>query len=137
MNLSRSAILFAGLGLAAVCIFIFAGDRAAHPPGTTAPAMVIQEPDRISAHGLTLASTHVNLPDDSESYPPGPHADTVNAKCLACHSASMVLYQPGLSAAEWRKEVEKMRDAYGAPIADADIPAIVAYLAAMRESRVK
>lgn len=139
MNISRSTILLAGLGLAAVAIFLFAGtrDRAPQQTGTTAPVAVIQEPDRISARGLTFASTHVDLPGDSESYPSGPHADTVNANCLACHSASMVLYQPSLTAAEWRKEVEKMRDAYGAPITDADIPAIVAYLSAMRESRRK
>jgi cytochrome c5 len=136
MKIPRSVFVL-GLGIAAAGILLFANsrDRAARVTESAPPVTVKQ--DSISAGSLTLASTLKVLPDDNDSYPPGPHADVVNNNCLACHSASMALYQPSLSAAEWRKEVEKMRDAYGAPIAEADIPVIVEYLVAMRESHVK
>jgi hypothetical protein len=137
MSIQRSTILLAGLGIAALGMFLFVNRSDSAPRGARPAPLITVTTDAVSAGGLTLVSTHMALPDDSESYPPGPNADIVNADCLACHSASMVLYQPSLSAAEWRKEVEKMRDAYGAPVADADIPAIVAYLSATRESSVK
>jgi len=44
----------------------------------------------------------------------------------------MVLTQPHLSRADWQAEVGKMRNAYKAPITDADVPAIVDYLANLR-----
>jgi len=50
------------------------------------------------------------------------------------HSAGMVLTQPHLSSADWQAEVEKMRNAYKAPIADADVPAIVDYLANLKSA---
>lgn len=43
----------------------------------------------------------------------------------------MMLYQPRLSAEQWHKEVEKMRNTFGAPVAEADVPAMVSYLTAM------
>jgi hypothetical protein len=46
----------------------------------------------------------------------------------------MVLTQPHLSRADWQAEVEKMRNAYKAPIADADVPAIVDYLANLKSA---
>lgn len=65
-------------------------------------------------------------------FPGGAAADPVNANCIACHSAGMVLTQPKLSAAVWQEEVNKMRLTYKAPIAEADVPAIVAYLASLK-----
>jgi hypothetical protein len=40
----------------------------------------------------------------------------------------MVLNQPDLPKATWEAEVHKMISVYKAPIDDADVPAIVAYL---------
>ncbi|MDQ2893922.1 MAG: hypothetical protein M3R64_12665 [Pseudomonadota bacterium] len=88
-------------------------------------------PTTISGPGLSLASVSVTFPDDAAAYPAGPHADVINANCTACHSASMALYQPPLSADAWHKEVEKMRETFKAPVAEKDVPAIVAYLTAM------
>ena len=62
-------------------------------------------------------------------FPGGIDAEAINNNCLACHSASMVLNQPRLNRATWQRIVEKMRSRYKAPVADADVPAIVAYLA--------
>jgi cytochrome c1 len=77
---------------------------------------------------LTLQSTHVDLPTGDRLFS-GPGAEVMNDDCLACHSASMVLDQPVESRETWQRIVEKMRNDYHAPIAEADVPAIVTYLA--------
>lgn len=88
-------------------------------------------PATASGPGLTLASIDVTLPEDEQTYPDGPGADVINANCTSCHSASMALYQPPLSRQQWHEEVEKMRNTFKAPIAEADVPAIVDYLTAI------
>jgi hypothetical protein len=95
-------------------------------PQTTGPA-----PSSISVNGFTLTSDTVDLPIDEQQYPDGPHADVINANCTSCHSASMAMTQPVLSADQWKATVTKMKDVYKAPVADKDIPAIVDYLTAM------
>lgn len=77
---------------------------------------------------LRLTSVSVTLPEDSEAFPAGAHADLVNANCRSCHSASMVLTQPPLTEEQWQGEVKKMREVYKAPVAEKDVPGIVAYL---------
>ncbi|OWK29894.1 hypothetical protein [Sphingomonas mucosissima] len=89
----------------------------------------------VSVNGFALTSTAVDLPDDAATYPPGPHADLVNQRCLSCHSASMGLTQPRLTAAQWAATVEKMRDTYHAPIAPGDVPAIVSYFTTLQASK--
>ncbi len=74
-------------------------------------------------------SVTVDLPSGDREFPGGAAADPLNNNCLACHSAGMVLNQPSLPRAEWEAEVHKMINAYKAPIDDADVAAIVAYLA--------
>lgn len=59
----------------------------------------------------------------------------INNNCLACHSAGMVLNQPALPKATWEAEVHKMINVYKAPIDDADVPAVVDYLASMRDTK--
>jgi cytochrome c553 len=65
----------------------------------------------------------------------GPSAETINANCLSCHSAEMVLNQPHLSRIEWQGEVTKMRNVYKAPVAASDDTAIVDWLVAMQAGR--
>jgi cytochrome c553 len=81
---------------------------------------------------LALKSISVDLPAGEAMFPSGPHADTVNADCLACHSAGMVLNQPALSRTEWQAEVDKMRMTYKAPIEAKDVALIVDYLMSIR-----
>lgn len=88
---------------------------------------------RITVGGFTLSSSTIDLSVDEPGYPDGPDADTVTANCSACHSAAMALTQPRLSAAQWKAIVEKMRGVYKAPVAEEDVPAIVAYLTAMSD----
>ena len=84
---------------------------------------------------LTLKSVKVDLPFGDRVFPNGPGVDAINNNCLACHSAGMVLNQPDLSKAEWRAEVEKMRNTYKAPIDPKDVDAIVGYLAATKGTK--
>jgi hypothetical protein len=99
-------------------------------PGVSPTSATASEPS-VAAHGFALASASVELPDDTGTYPDGPHADAVNANCTACHSASMALTQPALSADQWKAEVTKMREVYKAPVSETAVPDIIAYLTSM------
>lgn len=82
--------------------------------------------------GTTLRSVSVNFPRSDSTFPGGAGADAINNDCLICHSAGMVLDQASLSRAAWQDEVDKMRNSYKAPIAPEDVPAIVDYLANLK-----
>ncbi|MFC5498278.1 cytochrome c [Caenimonas terrae] len=52
------------------------------------------------------------------------------ANCVACHSAEYMLYQPpNAPRPYWDAMVKRMKAVFKAPIDDADMPAIVDYLA--------
>lgn len=54
----------------------------------------------------------------------------VQANCLVCHSAEYAQYQPAnASRAYFETMVKRMKAVFKAPIDDADMPAIVDYLA--------
>jgi mono/diheme cytochrome c family protein len=80
-------------------------------------------------------STTVDLPPGDSMFPGGAAADAINNNCLACHSADMVLNQPALPKATWEAEVHKMINIYRAPVDEADVPAIVDYLASTKGAR--
>lgn len=77
---------------------------------------------------IELKSVKVELPVGDKLFPAGPGADAVNSNCLVCHSAEMVLTQPASSRQDWVAEVNKMINAYKAPVNPDDIDAIVDYL---------
>ena len=87
-------------------------------------------PSSVSVSGVTLRSVSVDFPDSDRMFE-GPGADVVNANCLSCHSAGMVLTQPRVTRVVWQGEVEKMRNTYKAPVDEKDVPAIVDYLAGL------
>ena len=61
----------------------------------------------------------------------GPGMDAVARNCVGCHSLDYpVMNSPFLDQKGWDAEVAKMMKAYGAPVAQADVPAIVQYLSA-------
>ena len=77
------------------------------------------------------APVRYDLPEETAALAPGPNLGTVQANCSGCHSADYITTQPRSfpdPAAFWGAEVAKMQKAYGAPVADADVPAIVDYL---------
>ncbi len=85
--------------------------------------------------GFALKSVSVDLPVSDVVFPGGAKADAIAANCLSCHSAGMVLTQPDLSKAAWTGIVEKMIHAYKAPVAEADVAAIVDYLQETRGAK--
>ena len=58
--------------------------------------------------------------------PEGPDAALVRARCVTCHAADLIVQQR-LTQVGWDREVTKMVR-WGAPVTDAERPAIVAYL---------
>jgi hypothetical protein len=70
----------------------------------------------------------VDLPTSQISFPPGNGSVIANAYCLICHSAGMVLRQPPLTQDEWTAEINKMRNAFGAPIPADQVQALSQYL---------
>lgn len=117
--------LLAALATATLAVSA-AGARKPEPAAEPTPA-------RVTANGFTLTSSAIELPVEEPFFPDspdgGPKADTINADCTACHSASMTLTQPALSPEAWAGVVHKMRDVYHAPVPEEDVPAILAYLA--------
>src|SRR4030088_2506134 len=96
---------------------------AAAPVATGAPQTVV------------LKSVLVDLPTSEIAFPGGAKAEAINANCLACHSAGMVLTQHNLSKATWAGVVDKLIHAYKAPVAETDVPAIVDYLTETKGSK--
>lgn len=112
-------------------VLVGVGAPSGRPPPAPVATSAPPSPSSVAAHGISLVSTSVELPIDEQTYPAGPHADVINANCASCHSPSMALNQPALSAEQWKTEVTKMREVYHAPVAEKDMPAIIEYLVAM------
>lgn len=97
------------------------------------PALAAPAPK--PAPKFAFRNVAVTMPQDFDvEYPAGTGADAVNANCRACHSTSMVLSQPPLSAEEWHKEVRKMIDVYKAPIPEDQVAPITLYLVSRSDS---
>jgi mono/diheme cytochrome c family protein len=74
------------------------------------------------------AKVRVDLPASQVTFPPGNGSVIANAYCLICHSAGMVLRQPPLPQDEWTTEINKMRNAFGAPLPADQVEALAKYL---------
>jgi mono/diheme cytochrome c family protein len=77
----------------------------------------------LAACGATLAAQAAATASD---LPDGPEAALVRARCLTCHGADLIVQQR-LTQVGWDREVTKMVR-WGAPVTDAERPAVVAYL---------
>jgi mono/diheme cytochrome c family protein len=72
------------------------------------------------------------LPPDGIQLKPSelPGFAKAQSNCVACHSAEYMAYQPPTAARPyWEAMVKRMKAVFKAPIADADMPVIVDYLA--------
>jgi hypothetical protein len=115
--------------LFAIALLAGCGSRSDTPEDETSAETTHMQPlAAIQKAGITL-------PDDTETFGEGPHADVLNRNCLACHSVSMVRYQPPLSRKQWTATVDKMRETYGAPIEASETGAIVDALMATAPSK--
>lgn len=74
----------------------------------------------------------ITLPAETAALPDTPAGTILSQHCIACHSSDFLTRQPPLSAEKWQATVTKMREAYHAPIAPADEPAIVAALVTLQ-----
>jgi mono/diheme cytochrome c family protein len=80
------------------------------------------------ASGSGNAPVSITLPPDAQSFAAGAGQSVAQANCTICHAADYVYMQPPLTDVQWRAEVMKMKNAYGAPLNDADVETLVAYL---------
>jgi mono/diheme cytochrome c family protein len=73
----------------------------------------------------------IALPPETAAYRPSdlPGYALVQQNCMTCHSAHYVQTQPASPRTYWDATVKKMKKPFGAQFADADIPAMVDYLA--------
>src|SRR6185312_8180471 len=74
------------------------------------------------------AEKTVTLPQETATLKPGPGAELVTSQCLLCHSADYISTQPRLTRSQWKAEVTKMQQKYGAPIPTNNIEALTEYL---------
>lgn len=73
----------------------------------------------------------LTLPSMEPELATGPGMTEFAANCRTCHSARYVHDQPRLPRKTWTAEVEKMKNAYGAPIPKEQVARIVDYLVAV------
>jgi mono/diheme cytochrome c family protein len=117
------------------CAALTPGPTRAGSASEATPAQIptaMSTPAATTIGGVSLQSVNVDFPDSDRTFPGGHAADAVNNNCVSCHSAGMVLTQPGLSRSQWQAEVDKMRNTYKAPISATDVRAIVDYLANLK-----
>ena len=129
MQINGAALGFAVAAIAGLTVAFIGHPAVQLPP--PAPAAVASS----GATAFVLKSVSVDLPTSTEVFPGGATAETINANCLSCHSAGMVLTQPNLPKATWAGIVDKMIHAYKAPVDDGEMTAIVDYLATTKGSK--
>lgn len=100
-----------------------------------AMCLVLAGAGSLCAHAQTLPKqaglpkkVSVTFPGSNIAFKSGPNLGVVQANCLVCHNADYIYNQAPLTRAQWTAEVNKMRGAYKANIADADVAKIVDYL---------
>jgi len=73
-------------------------------------------------------TVEIDLPAETARLKPGPGVDTAMQSCMTCHSVDYIYMQPPLTKDQWRGEVVKMKNTFGAPFPESDIDTIVTYL---------
>jgi mono/diheme cytochrome c family protein len=77
---------------------------------------------------IKLTSQTITLPFGDRTFQGDQWAKLANTHCLLCHSKGMIDTQPPLSADSWKKEVDKMRSAYGCPLRDDQVGGLVKFI---------
>lgn len=82
-----------------------------------------------TAYAADLSNpVNIELPAETARLKPGPGVDTALGSCMTCHSVDYIYMQPPLTTEQWRGEVLKMKNVFGAPFPENDVDAIVTYL---------
>jgi mono/diheme cytochrome c family protein len=76
------------------------------------------------------AEVTIALPPETGTYKAGPGVELAQANCLICHSTEYVSTQPPMPRKYWEATVKKMKEKFGAPTPDAQVGALIDYLAA-------
>jgi len=76
------------------------------------------------------ADVKFTLPKETAKLKDAPEVQLANTHCLICHSADYISTQPKLNRAGWAASVKKMREKYGAIIAEDKVEPLVSYLVA-------
>jgi mono/diheme cytochrome c family protein len=76
----------------------------------------------------TVGTVSIELPPETARLQPGAGVETATASCMICHSVDYIYMQPPLTKDQWRGEVVKMKNTFGAPFPESDIDTIVTYL---------
>ena len=79
---------------------------------------------------LQSGEVTITLPPETGTYKTAPGVELVQANCLMCHSTEYVSTQPPMPRKYWEATVKKMKEKFGAPTPDAQVAALVDYLAA-------
>jgi len=79
---------------------------------------------------LSAGTMKIELPAETGVFKPGKGAELANAQCLVCHSVEYVATQPLLTRAAWTASIKKMKEKYGAAVADDQVEALLDYLTA-------
>ena len=138
MALSFQTAAYGAVVVVGVVLFSIGtpAERSSQAPVAVTPVShSIRPTPGVSGNGVALQSVTVEFPSSDRSFPGGAAAEAITDNCTACHSPGMVLNQPALTPAHWQAEVEHMRTNFKAPVEDADVPAIVGYLAATKGAR--
>lgn len=78
---------------------------------------------------IRLTSQKITLPFGDQTFAGGEAAKLANSRCLLCHSKSMIDTQPPLTLETWKKEIDKMRTAYGCPLRADQIAEVAEFIA--------
>ena len=76
----------------------------------------------------TSSPMKIVLPPETVSFKSAPGSALANGQCLACHSVEYVETQPPMPRAFWAASVKKMREKFGAAIAEDQVEPLVNYL---------
>ncbi len=78
---------------------------------------------------INLTSQKITLPFGNKTFAgSGEEVTIVNEHCLLCHSKGMIDTQPPLTLESWKKEVDKMRSAYGCPLRADQTAAVAGFI---------
>ena len=107
--------------------------RCCDPPRFGLGAVAIMSVWFVAAGCPALAAERrtITLPKETAALKPSPLPGyrLAKIKCGICHSADYInLQPPAMTFAQWAAEVVKMQHAYGAPIDDAELAPLAAYL---------
>ena len=79
---------------------------------------------------LHAGEVTITLPPETGIYKAAPGVELAQAHCLICHSTEYVASQPPMPRKFWEATVKKMKEKFGAPTPDAEVTALIEYLAA-------